>query len=105
MSWYAEDGYDCGFDLPDTRVRFISKDGKEVNIVIVRNWFTDEDGETDWYPTFTIKCDRFVTHLPKGVDEWKAEEIALLMYGIDEQETIYLHEQDAEMRWEREAGC
>lgn len=100
-----EEPYDYGFDLPDIRYRFIALDGLEVTVRIIRHWFLDEDGDSDWYPTFQIRHGNDIIDLPRMVNEWKASEIAELMFGIDEEETELVREMEADMAFERAAGC
>ena len=120
-----EDGrpHDYGFDLPDTRHEFITKDGGHVSISVHRHWYTDEDEdrEANFKVSFTIvytnefdeRCEdgertvrkNEITELPIGVDEGKAYDIAHLMYEEDVEASDSIREMRAEEWAERRMGA
>lgn len=122
---YDEEPHDYGFDLPDVRDEYISKDGGKVSIVIVRHWYQpDEDYEATsrFKVSFNIIYDNevpkdtedgvkifvrnhVVTELPIGVDESKAYDIAHLMYEEDVEASDSIRELRAMENAERRMGA
>ena len=108
-----EDGrpHDYGFDLPDTRHEFITKDGGHVSISIHRHWYRiDDSDEIDFKVSFTIVCKpeigkAQITELPIGVNEDKACEIAYLLYEEDTESSDSIRELRAEEWAERRMGA
>jgi hypothetical protein len=113
-----EDGrpYDYGFDLPDTRHQFETKEGT-VSITIVRNWYTPEDSdEPDFKVSWDISYKPFsdyrsetnteqIVHLPIGSTEDQAINIAHQLWVEDEEATRELNECRAEEEAERRMGA
>jgi len=104
---------DYGFELPDVRVELATVDEGTVKIKIIRHWFTPEGGEED-DPQFKVSFDigytardgrEAITSLPIGTTEDKAEEIARILYEIDEDGTRQIEEVRAMEEAERRLGC
>ena len=101
---------DCGFELPDTRHTFYTKDGYRVSVVIIRHWYHEEDSDE---PTFKVSFDLGCTKdgktnwvsLPVGVDESKAIDTAHLLWEEDEEYTREYNECEAIEAAERRMGA
>lgn len=115
MSYSDYDDYDGphdhGFDLPDTRHTFFTKDEGKVTITIVRHWYQDEDDRTRFRPSFDIHYTNNKRHLtedirlPVGMDEQKALSVAHTVYEEDEEATKDYNETEAIYAAERRAGA
>jgi hypothetical protein len=90
---YDGEPHDYGFDLPDTRYSFITKDEGMVSIQIVRHWQhgEEEDDRPQFKVSFNINYDNSlknqhnVLNLPIGTTEDKAIDVAYLLYEVDEE--------------------
>jgi hypothetical protein len=107
---YEDEPHDYGFDLPDTRHEFITKDGGHVSISVQRHWYTNEDDEQDFKVSFTIihkdeNGKHQVTELPIGIDESKACDIAHFMYKEDVEASDEIREMNAMYEVERRMGA
>ena len=110
---YDEEPYDYGFDLPDTRHEFITKDGGNVCVNIVRNWYIDEDEDRE--AQFKVSWDIHYSNpdtrvskeinLPIGSTEDQAITIAHTLWEEDEEGTRGIQEMRAEEEAERRMGA
>jgi hypothetical protein len=104
--------HDYGFDLPDNRYSFITKDGK-VFIVINRHWYTPEESdEPDFKVSWSIHFDCYDDRskstqidLPIGSTEDQAINVAHELWKEDEETTRENNECDAMEEAERRMGA
>lgn len=101
---------DEGFDLPDVRDEYITKDGGTVSITISRHWYNDEDGEMNFKVSFDIhhrseegQIQR--VQLPIGTDESKALAVAKELWPEDEEASEEIADLRAQEAAERRAGA
>lgn len=85
---YYEEDQDCGFELPDRRHEWYTKDGELVSIHIQRHWFRveDDEDEMNFDVSWQIRLDnKPVMCLPRKTFEEQAIEIASILYpSVDE---------------------
>lgn len=96
---------DYGFELPDTRHTFFTKNEQIVKVVIVRHWYQVEDDEPNFKVSFDIICGETTTCLPIGTREGQAIDIAHQLYEEDEELTCANDEVEAEYAAERRMGA
>ncbi len=103
---YEHGRQDEGFNLPDSRYQFYATDGEMVQVVIQRNWYTNEEtDETDFKVSFNIEKGDTVTRLPLGTGEGTAIEIAEKLYEKDWEATRSYYEAVREMEAELRMGA
>lgn len=111
---YDEEPHDYGFDLPDTRHEFITKDGGHVSISVCHHWYQSNEDYDDAPPRFKVSftivyrnenSNHQVTELPIGIDESKAYDIAHTMYEEDVEASGSIREMRAEEAAERRMGA
>lgn len=104
---------DYGFDLPDARHTFFTKDEGKVVVTIVRHWYYP-DGYEDDEPTFKVSFNithtteagkPTVTELPIGTREEQAITIAHELYEEDTEATESWNETEAMYEAERRMGA
>jgi hypothetical protein len=104
--------YDHGFDLPDARHTFFTKDEGKVMVTIVRHWYQPDD-DYECEPLFKVSFDithvgeagPTVTHLPVGTRQEQAIRIAHELYEEDEEVTEAWNETEAIYAAERRVGA
>ena len=103
---------DEGFEFPDVRRTFFTKDEAKVEVLIVRHWQYRE--EYDDYPDFKVSFDLRHTdavgrvqliNLPLGTDQSKAETVAHTLWEEDEEATSSNDETEAIYAAERRMGA
>ncbi len=100
---------DYGWELPDTRQTFFTKDEGKVEINIVRHWYQEED-ETNFQASFNIKytdvnAKVVLTELPIGTELSKANSIAHTLYEEDKEATDEWNDTEAMQRAEQRMGA
>jgi hypothetical protein len=106
-----DEPHDYGFNLPDTRHEFITKDGGNVSIRINRHWYTTEDDETGFKVSWDIHYHNPNTneskevYLPIGSTEDQAVNIAHTLWEEDTEASDDIREMRAEEEAERRMGA
>ncbi len=101
---------DYGFDLPDARHTFFTKDEGSVVVTIVRHWYGGEDDEPSFKVSFNITHKdktgkETLTQLPIGTREEQAIEVAHNLYEEDVEASDAYREIMAEEAMERRMGA
>ena len=110
---YDDEPHDYGFDLPDTRHEFITKDGGNVTVTIVRHYYGDDDYDhsTPFNVSWTIGYRNYDTGKTEGIElpinstEDQAVTIAHTLWEEDKEASDSIREMRAEEWAERRMGA